>query len=135
MTEIVGIGIDLCDCARVERMLADHSDAFLDRVLTPSERTYCLAARGSTDRVAARYAAKEALLKSLGTGLRDGMAWTEIEVAHDALGAPTISVRGEVARAATALGVDRFLITLSHAGGMAIAQVMAVRCDPTLRAG
>lgn len=122
--EVIGVGIDLVDVERIERMLADHGDAFLERVYTQGERAYCGLARNRTERLAARYAAKEALLKALGTGMRDGMAWTEIEVAHDPLGAPTMTLTGAVAAAAAARGVVRVAVSLTHAGGFAMAQVV-----------
>ena len=126
MHEVVGIGIDLVDCGRIERMLADHGQAFLDRVYTPAEQAYCGRSRNQIERLAARYAAKEAVLKALGTGMRDGMSWTEIEVSHDALGAPVVTLHGEVARVAAARGVGRLAVSLTHAGGLAMAEVMAL---------
>ncbi|MEY4103856.1 MAG: Holo-[acyl-carrier-protein] synthase [Planctomycetota bacterium] len=126
MHEVVGIGIDLVDCGRIERMLADHGQAFLDRVYTPGEQAYCGRSRNQIERLAARYAAKEAVLKALGTGMRDGMSWTEIEVRHDALGAPVVTLHGEVARVAAARGVGRLAVSLTHAGGLAMAEVMAL---------
>jgi holo-[acyl-carrier protein] synthase len=126
MHEVVGIGIDLVDCGRIERMLADHGQAFLDRVYTPGEQAYCGRSRNQIERLAARYAAKEAVLKALGTGMRDGMSWTEIEVSHDALGAPVVTLHGEVARVAAARGVGRLAVSLTHAGGLAMAEVMAL---------
>ena len=126
MHEVVGIGIDLVDCGRIERMLSDHGQAFLDRVYTPAEQAYCGRSRNQVERLAARYAAKEAALKALGTGMRDGMSWTEIEVGHDALGAPVVTLHGEVARVAAARGVGRLAVSLTHAGGLAMAEVMAL---------
>jgi holo-[acyl-carrier protein] synthase len=126
MHEVVGIGIDLVDCGRIERMLADHGQAFLDRVYTPGEQAYCGRSRNQIERLAARYAAKEAVLKALGTGMRDGMSWTEIDVSHDALGAPVVTLHGEVARVAAARGVGRLAVSLTHAGGLAMAEVMAL---------
>lgn len=126
MHEVVGIGIDLVDCGRIERMLSDHGQAFLDRVYTPAEQAYCGRSRNQVERLAARYAAKEAALKALGTGMRDGMSWTEIEVSHDALGAPVVTLHGEVARVAAARGVGRLAVSLTHAGGLAMAEVMAL---------
>ncbi|MFZ9689828.1 MAG: holo-ACP synthase [Phycisphaerales bacterium] len=126
MHEVVGIGIDLVDCGRIERMLSDHGQAFLDRVYTPAEQAYCSRSRNQVERLAARYAAKEAALKALGTGMRDGMSWTEIEVSHDALGAPVVTLHGEVARVAAARGVGRLAVSLTHAGGLAMAEVMAL---------
>ena len=126
MHEVVGIGIDLVDCARIERMLGDHAQAFLDRVYTVAEQAYCARSRNRIERLAARYAAKEAVLKALGTGMRDGMSWTEIEVSHDLLGAPVVSLTGVVAQTACERGVVRLHLSMTHAGGVAMAQVMAM---------
>jgi holo-[acyl-carrier protein] synthase len=126
MHEVIGIGIDLVDCARIERMLGDHEQAFLDRVYTAAEQAYCARARNRMERLAARYAAKEAVLKAIGTGMRDGMSWTEIDVTHDLLGAPTIGLTGAVARAAAERGVVRLHLSMTHAGGLAMAQVTAM---------
>jgi holo-[acyl-carrier protein] synthase len=126
MHEVIGIGIDLVDCARIERMLGDHEQAFLDRVYTSAEQAYCVRSRNRIERLAARYAAKEAVLKAIGTGMRDGMSWTEIEVSHDVLGAPGVSLTGAVARAASERGVVRLHLSLTHAGGVAMAQVTAM---------
>jgi holo-[acyl-carrier protein] synthase len=107
-------------------MLGDHEQAFLDRVYTAAEQAYCGRSRNRIERLAARYAAKEAVLKALGTGMRDGMSWTEIEVSHDLLGAPVVSLTGVVAQTASERGVVRLHLSLTHAGGVAMAQVMAV---------
>ncbi|MBM4111160.1 MAG: holo-ACP synthase [Phycisphaerae bacterium] len=126
MHDILGIGIDLVDCARIERMLGDHEQMFLDRVYTAAEQDYCGRARNRIERLAARYAAKEAVLKAIGTGMRDGMSWTEIEVSHDGLGAPAVTLTGVVARTAAERGVVRLHLSMTHAGGMAMAQVVAM---------
>ena len=126
MHEVIGIGIDLVDCARIERMLGDHEQAFLDRVYTAAEQAYCARSRNRIERLAARYAAKEAVLKAIGTGMRDGMSWTEIEVSHDVLGAPGVGLTGAVARTASERGVVRLHLSLTHAGGVAMAQVTAM---------
>lgn len=129
MPDVLGIGVDLVDCDRIERMLTEHGQAFLDRVYTPLEQAYCDRSRNRVERLAARYAAKEAVLKALGTGMREGMSWTEIEVGHDALGAPTVTLAGVVAREASGRGIARLAISLSHAGGLAMAEVIALGGD------
>lgn len=125
-------GIDLVDIARIERMLADHGDRFLQRVFTPLEQQYAQAGgmRGA-ERLAARFAAKEAVLKALGTGLRSGMSWTEIEVGILPSGAPTLVTTGCVDAVARERTIASWLISLSHSGGFAVASVIGVS-SPTL---
>jgi phosphopantetheine--protein transferase-like protein len=88
---ILGHGIDLVEIARIQRMLADHGERFLERCFTPAEREYAEPARRREEHLAARFAAKEAVLKAMGTGLDDGLAWTEIE---DLTGAHRVDRRG-----------------------------------------
>ncbi|MBM4051308.1 MAG: holo-ACP synthase [Planctomycetes bacterium] len=126
MHEVIGIGIDLVECARIERMLGEHGQAFLDRVYTGAEQASCARSRNRVERLAGRYAAKEAVLKAIGTGMRDGMCWTEIEVSNDLLGAPSVRLAGAVARTAAERGVVRLHLSLTHDGGVAMAQVMAM---------
>lgn len=124
---VVGHGIDLVDVARIERMLADHGQRFLDRVFTPEEVSAAdaVAARRA-ERLAARFAAKEAALKAIGTGLRSRMCWTDVSVVTLPSGAPSLRVEGEVAAVAAAQGIDGWRVSLSHAGGFAIASVLAL---------
>jgi holo-[acyl-carrier protein] synthase len=123
---IIGHGVDLVEIARIERMLDDHGDRFSARCFTTEERAYAeasAAVRG--ERYAARFAAKEAVLKALGTGLRDGIEWTDIEVRRSAAGAPSVELRGRAADIARSLGIGSWTLSLSHAGGMAMASVIA----------
>ncbi len=127
---IIGHGVDLVEIARIERMLEDHGDRFVTRCFTDEERAYAEASpavRG--ERFAARFAAKEAVLKALGTGLRDGIEWTDIEVRRDAAGAPSVGLRARAEEVAAARGIVAWSISLSHAGGMAIASVIATGSD------
>jgi holo-[acyl-carrier protein] synthase len=123
---IIGHGVDLVEIARIERMLDDHGDRFSARCFTEEERAYAeasAAVRG--ERYAARFAAKEAVLKALGTGLRDGIEWTDIEVRRSAAGAPCVELTGRAADIARSLGIGSWSLSLSHAGGMAMASVIA----------
>ncbi len=118
-------GIDLVEIARIQRLLDEHGDRFLERVYCRSEQEYAMSGGvRCAERLAARFAAKEAVLKALGTGLRSGMSWTEIEVRIQPLGAPTIALHGRVAEVSVALGIRHWLISLSHSGGFAIASVI-----------
>ncbi len=100
---IVGLGIDLCDIRRIEKMLADHGDRFPRRCFTEIERAK---ADGRTARAATyakRFAAKEACAKALGTGLGSGVSWREMGVVNDALGRPTLHLTGGAAARLAAL--------------------------------
>ena len=133
---IIGHGVDLVEIARIERMLDEHGDRFVARCFTVGERDYAdasTAVRG--ERFAARFAAKEAVLKALGTGLRDGIDWTDIDVRRDGAGRPSLSLSRRAAEIAASLGIDAWAISLSHAGGMAMASVIAWRMDADTAGG
>jgi holo-[acyl-carrier protein] synthase len=133
---IIGHGVDLVEIARIERMLSDHGDRFLARCFTEDERAYAEASAAvRAERYAARFAAKEAVLKALGTGLRDGIEWTDIEVARNPAGAPSIVLRGRALEIAAERGIESWATSLSHAGGMAMASVVASGVDAGVDAG
>lgn len=121
---ILGHGIDLVDIARITRMMADHGQRFLDRCFTPREQDYCRDFKHPAERFAGRFAAKEAILKVLGTGWRDKIAWTDMEIIPDAQGKPVLTLRGESARIAEALGIARWHVSISHAAGLAMASAI-----------
>jgi molybdenum cofactor biosynthesis protein B len=124
---VVGHGYDLVDVARIEAMLAEHGDRFTRRCFTAAERAYADAARRRRgERYAARFAAKEAALKALGTGLRGGIRWTDVAVEHERGGRPRLVVTGRCAAEASARGVVGWLVSLSHAAGLAAASVLAL---------
>jgi holo-[acyl-carrier protein] synthase len=111
---------------RIARMLDTHPERFRDRVFTPGEIAYCEASRKrSAEHFAARFAAKEAVLKALGTGWRDGIAWTDIEVRRNPAGAPSIWLSGEARRLAEARGITCWLLSISHTSSLAQASVIA----------
>lgn len=130
---IIGHGVDIVSIPRIRRLLDEHGDRFLARVFTRAEQQYCLdrgGAQGWKGRtvaahLAARFAAKEAVLKALGTGLRDGIAWTDIEITRTALGEPGVWLDGEARRAAHARGITTWRLSLSHTDDVAIASVIA----------
>ncbi len=126
--EVVAHGVDLVEDARIAAMVAEHGDRFLTRVFTAGERAE--AARGGslrTERLAARFAAKEAVLKALGTGWSGGIAWTDVEVVKAANGRPGVALHGEAAEVAARLGVTNWHLSLTHAGGFSLASVVASR--------
>lgn len=122
---IRGTGIDIIEVTRIRSMMRRHPLRFVERVFTPAEREYCRRFRNAAERFAARFAAKEAAMKALGTGLSSGIAWTDIEVAHDGDGRPIILLTGEAARVASRLGIGRLHVSLSHVKDMAVASVVA----------
>jgi len=127
---ILGHGIDLVDTPRIERLLGEHEQRFLDRVFTAGERAYCESGgKLRVQRYAARFAAKEAVLKVLGTGWSGGIAWTDVEVVREATGKPGVVLHGEAAAVAKRVGVTQWHISLSHLQGHALASVIGVGAD------
>lgn len=125
--QILGHGIDLVDTPRIQRLLDEHEQRFLDRVFTAGERAYCACGgKLRVQRYAARFAAKEAVLKVLGTGWSGGIAWTDVEVVREATGKPTVKLTGEAAKVADRLGIVQWHISLSHLHGHALASVIGV---------
>ncbi len=119
-------GVDLVKIARVERALERHGDRFLKRVFTQAEVLYC---RGRAPELAARFAAKEAVSKALGVGVRmmsrDGIGWQDAEIVGDMRGKPLIRLYGHAARLAEELGLSEWAVSLSHTREHAIAFVVA----------
>lgn len=115
-----GIGTDLCAISRLARAI--EKEGFLARVFTGQERAYLAErGRGKAQSAAAMFAAKEAVAKALGTGFSGGVALHQIEVTHDALGAPGVSLTGAAQERLAQLGAERVLLSLSHEGDMAVA--------------
>ncbi len=121
---IVGCGIDLVKIERIEKIIKKWGDNFTSRVFTLLEREYCEKKKGNKyQSYAGRFAAKEALLKALGLGLREAN-WKEIEIKNDELGQPIIDTSGKLKNIALAKGVSKYFITISHTKDYAIAQVI-----------
>ncbi|HUW35483.1 MAG TPA: holo-ACP synthase [Planctomycetota bacterium] len=126
---IIGIGIDIVDLDRIQRMIDRHGLKFLNRTFTEAEIAYCQGRKKPAQHFAGRFAAKEAVFKAFGTGWREGMGWKEIEVQVDPLGRPRLRLAGKAASKARDLGVSELLISISHCDCHAIAQVVAVGRD------
>lgn len=124
---ILGIGTDVVDVDRLRAVL-ERTPSFAARVFADDERAYADAAADPAERYAARFAAKEAVLKSLGLGL-GGLPLREVAVVRAESGAPGIRLVDRAASIAAAHGVDRLLLSLSHAGGVAVATVVAIGLD------
>lgn len=124
---IVGIGVDIVEVERIEQALQRRPERFLQRVYTQAEVADCWPGEQQRyRRLAARFAAKEAALKALGTGLRYGK-WTEVEVVRDGLGKPSLRLSGAIGELAAAQGITQFHLSLSHCKEYAMAQVVAER--------
>lgn len=121
---IIGIGVDQVEVARIERLLATRPGRAEARLFTPAERAVCGARRRAAECFAARFAAKEAFVKALGTGLRDGMRWTEIEVRTHPDGRPEILLAGAAGRRFRERGGRRVHLSFTHEGGQAVAFVV-----------
>lgn len=121
---IVGLGTDLVGVARIAGVYARHGEHFLSRTYSAGERTYCLAARDPAERLAARWAAKEACMKALGTGWAKGVGFTDISLLADAAGVPRLDLAGGALRVAERLGASHWHCSVSHSDGFAIAVVV-----------
>jgi holo-[acyl-carrier protein] synthase len=121
---ITGSGIDVIEIERVQHSIERFGQRFLDRVFLNAEQAYCQTKRNSAESFAARFAAKEAAAKALGTGMRHGVSWLEIEVVREPSGRPTLRFHGRAAQMAERLGVVRSSLSLSHSTGLALASVV-----------
>ncbi|HTC93472.1 MAG TPA: holo-ACP synthase [Terriglobales bacterium] len=121
---IVGTGVDITEVRRVAEALERFGERFLRRVFTPLEIEYCSSKRNKVERLAARFAAKEAALKALGTGLSHGITWQQVEVTRQPGGRPTIAFSGVAARYAARLAVKHISLSMSHTAEQAIAMVI-----------
>jgi len=126
MAPIIYHGIDLVDSERLEKIIARHAEHFENRVFTAAECEYCRRYRNRTERFAGRFAVKEAVMKMLGIGWQDGVAWTDIETVNDALGKPEVRLGGKLARRAQAMGISKISVSITHARGLAIASAAAL---------
>ena len=125
---ILGHGIDIVETARIRRMVEDHGPHFLDRVFTAAEQAYCARSpKRYYEHLAGRFAAKEAVLKVLGTGWRGGIAWTDIEVVKEQSGQPKIQLSGECQRIAREMGIARWHVSISHIETHATASAIGLR--------
>jgi holo-[acyl-carrier protein] synthase len=129
--DVIAHGIDLVEIERIAAMLDEHGERFRERCFTTAEQRYAEAGRRrAAERYAARFACKEAVLKALGTGWRSGIAWTDIGVVNEPSGRPVVTVTGRCGEIARELGIGRWHVSLSHAGGpggYAMASVIACR--------
>jgi holo-[acyl-carrier protein] synthase len=121
---IFGIGTDIVAIERFQRFMDGGNSAILERLFTPVERSRCGNRKDGASCLAARFAAKEAFLKALGTGLRDGISWLEMEVSNNCVGKPELALSGKAAEQFRANKLVGIHLSLSHDGGSAIAMVV-----------
>lgn len=122
--EIKGLGVDLVEVPRMRRVVERWKERFLRRVFTPAELDYCFKRRDPVPHLAVRFAAKEACLKALGTGLRMGVCWRELEVRREPGQPPVLVLSGRSRAIGLAKGASQVLLSLTHDGDYAFAQAM-----------
>jgi holo-[acyl-carrier protein] synthase len=121
---IVGTGVDLCEVDRIERSAHRWGKRFIERIYTPREIAYAERKANKYERYAARFAAKEAGMKAIGTGWRRGVRWKDFEVANLPTGKPTLKFHGKAAEFAERLGVRNVALSITHTGATALAHVI-----------
>jgi holo-[acyl-carrier protein] synthase len=121
---ILGIGTDLAEVPRIRESLDRFGDRFIDRVYTPGERAYSLRKANPAERFAARFAAKEAGMKAIGTGWSRGVRWLDFEVVNEPSGRPTVRLSGAAAEIARRMGANRISVSLTHTAELAFAVVI-----------
>jgi holo-[acyl-carrier protein] synthase len=124
--EIIAHGIDLVDFPRLAQMIERHGQRFLDRIFTAAEQAYAGRHRNTVEKYAGRFAAKEAILKLLGTGWRGKIAWTDIEVTNNAAGRPQVRLSGEVKKIADRMKIAHISLSITHTANFAIASAVAL---------
>jgi holo-[acyl-carrier protein] synthase len=124
--KLIAHGIDLVDFPRIEQMVQRHGERFLNRVFTPAEQKYADANKNNIEKLAGRFAAKEAVLKLMGTGWAGKIAWTDIEVINNPQGQPQVTLSGEVKKIAEQLRINQISISITHTANFAIASAVAL---------
>ena len=124
--EIIAHGIDLVDCPRIAEMVERHGGRFINRIFTEAEQAYAKSTRNEIEKLAGRFAAKEAILKLVGTGWRGKIAWTDIEIINNAMGQPEVTLTGEVEKIAEKLGISHVSVSITHTANFAIASAVAL---------
>lgn len=129
----LAIGADIVECLRIAQMIERHGELFINRVYTPYEIQYCQSRKQSTQHFAGRWAAKEAVLKALGTGWVKGISWRDVEVQNNGGGKPSIVLHGGALAVAKQLGVGEMLISISHCRSHATAYALALGAETEAR--
>ena len=126
---VFGIGTDIIECLRIAQMIERHGELFINRVYTSSEIDYCSSRKAATQHYAGRWAAKEAILKAMGTGWARGIRWRDIEIRNEAGGAPIVALAGGARDVCETLGITRVLISISHCRSHATAYALALKSE------
>jgi holo-[acyl-carrier protein] synthase len=121
---VLGLGTDLIETGRVAASITRFGERFLERIFSPEEIAYCQRKKNAAESFAARFAAKEAGAKALGTGISRGVTWREFEVKREASGKPSLHLSGRAAELAGAMGVKRIQLSLTHSREFALAVVV-----------
>jgi holo-[acyl-carrier protein] synthase len=121
---VLGLGTDLIETGRVEESIKRFGERFLERIFSPGEIAYCMRKKNAAESFAARFAAKEAGAKALGTGISRGVTWKEFEVKREASGKPSLHLSGRAAELAGAMGVKKIQLSLTHSREFALAVVV-----------
>jgi holo-[acyl-carrier protein] synthase len=119
--QLISVGTDIIECVRIAQMIEKHGEVFLQRVFTQKEIVYCSSRKAATQHYAGRWAAKEAVLKVLGTGWAKGIQWTDVEVVNEVSGAPMIKITGKASEIAKDRGIREVMISISHCRSYATA--------------
>jgi holo-[acyl-carrier protein] synthase len=119
--QLISIGTDIIECVRIAQMIEKHGEVFLQRVFTHREIEYCSSRKAATQHYAGRWAAKEAVLKVLGTGWARGIQWTDLEIQNEVSGAPIMKLSGKAAEIAKERGIQEVMVSISHCRAYATA--------------
>jgi holo-[acyl-carrier protein] synthase len=125
--KIIAHGIDLVDFGRIEELLNRHQQRFLERVFTPRELAGADKVKNRIEKLAGRFAAKEAVMKLIGSGWRDGVAWTDIEVVNNELGQPIVNICGRIKELAEQKGIEQITLSITHTANFAMASAIALQ--------
>ena len=123
---IIGIGTDITECLRIARMIERHAELFIGRIFTADEIEYCQSRKQATQHFAGRWAAKEAILKALGTGWIKGISWRDIEILNEPSGRPVVELSGGAEKVAQRQGISSMMVSISHCHTHATAYAIAV---------
>ena len=129
MNNVIGIGTDIVEVARIGDMIEKHDATFIQKVFTEGEITYCEPRKAAVQHFAGRWAAKEAILKAIGTGWSNGIKWTDIEVINEMGGKPYVKLNGKAVTVCADRGIDEILISISHCNLFATAFATALGED------
>jgi holo-[acyl-carrier protein] synthase len=122
---LVAVGLDLTEISRIRELLERHGERFKERTFTTEERAYCESCSDCAPHYAARFAAKEAVSKALGTGFSQGVSWQDIEVLRSEAGQPSLRLHGRAAERAQEMGITQWMLSLTHCRDTAAASVAA----------